>query len=97
MFPSVLTIPLVAIVALAVLVIKYKLPIIEFLAVISGAVTGLLIGLVVTPEVSWGLAQMGAFIGSTLVIAILITAHAIKKLFSSGEIRVSVSQDKGNE
>ena len=89
MFPSVLVVPFIAIVALSVLVIKYKLPIMELLGVISGGVTGFLIGMVASNELSWGLAQMGAFIGSTLVITVLITAHAIKKLFSKERVTVS--------
>lgn len=87
LLPSILMIPLIVTVGLAVLVIKKKLILTELLAVFSGGAAGFLIGLVATNEVSWGLAQMGALIGSTVIIAVLFTAHAVKAILREKELK----------
>ena len=87
-FAPALVVPLIVIIALAILVMRDKLPLIELLGVISGAVTGSIIELSVYPELPYGLTQNGALIGSTVMVVVLITAHVIKKLFSKERVSV---------
>lgn len=80
---AVFLIPVLVLIGFVVLVYKLKTGRMELVAVSLSAVTGFLLGLILTGYANIGLAQLGAIIGITLSSAVLAIGKALRKYFRS--------------